>query len=457
MQTQTIFLDMVPGGIPPVAHVSQGDTGARKLYFRILNNGELFDTTGLTAVMYGKKPDGAMFSYSCDVYQYSIQRSCTEQMTAVAGRTLCELRLTDGDGVVGTANFILDVEENPTADATASSSQFTEFQALANAANQYAANAAGSATAAANSASAAAQSATSVANAYRYNAVTTAGTSLDDYTTTGFYYFSSSYTPANIPDGAVSGLLMVSSLAPTFTSGTYLKQVFFRQADGYSWRAYVRTRNASGWSAWYQFLTPADITGAISEIVTTNLETARAVATNGYGKLVAANPTLAELNYLAGATSNIQTQINGAKNDANSALNAALAVMPTFNNSSAAIGDSSTSVPNDSLVTVGSFTLAAGLWIVILMGRWTAGGGSSPGRRQLMVTAAADGETPINWNALTTIPAVSGSLTVNHLPMIIYASAQTTYYVRAYQNSGASITVYPRIASARLGAGSVVG
>lgn len=455
MQTQIIYLDMVPGGIPPVAHVSQGDTGARKLYFRILNNGELFDTSGLTAVMYGKKPDGAMFSYGCDVYQYSIQRSCTEQMTAVAGQTLCELRLTDGDGVVGTANFILDIEENPTEGATASSSQFTEFQALANAANGYAANAAQSATAADASAKAAAQSATSVANAYRYNAVTTAGTSLDDYITTGFYYFSSSYTPANVPDGAVSGLLMVSALAPTFTSGTYLKQIFFRQGAGYSWRAYVRTRNDAGWSAWYQYLTPSDITGAISEIVTANLDTGRAVATNGYGKLIAATPTLAELNYLSGVTANVQGQITAAKNDASSALNAALAVMPTFSNSSGLIGDSSTSAPNDSLVTVGSFKLTAGLWLVILMGRWTAGGGSSPGRRQLMVTASTDAETPINWNALTTIPAVNGSLTVNHLPMILYVSSETTYYVRAYQNSGASITIYPRIASARLGAGVV--
>lgn len=455
MQTQIINLDMVPGGIPPMAHVSQGDTAARKLYFRILNNGELFDTTGLTAIIRGAKPDGTFFSYNCDVYQYSIQRSCTEQMTAIAGAVVCELRLIDGEGIVGTANFILSVEEDPTAGATASASQYSEFQALANAASGYASNAAGSASAAASSASAAAQSATSVANAYRYNAVATAGTSLDDYTTTGFYYFSASYTPVNIPDGATSGLLMVSSLAPTFSSGTYLKQIFFRQADGYTWRTYVRTRTASGWTDWRLYLTADDLTGAISTVLTVNLTASRAVVSDGNGKLAASGITASELNCLAGATTNIPLRLTNLQESVQTNNNLITQIMPTMGGISADPGPA-VAITNDTLTALGSITLAAGLWIVIVTVRWSAGGGSSPGRRQVMVSAASDSTTPLNWASLSTIPAAPSAITSQQLMVVLNPQSATTYYLFGYQNSGVSITATPKVSSVRLGAGSII-
>lgn len=457
MQTQIINLDMVPGGIPPVARVSQGDTAARKLYFRILNNGELFDTTGLTAIIRGAKPDGTYFSYGCDVYQYSIQRSCTEQMTAVAGQTICELRLVDSDGVVGTANFILDVEEDPTAEATASASQYSEFQALANAASGYASNAAGSATAAASSATAAAQSATSVANAYRYNAVTTAGTDLDEYTTTGMYYFSQSYSPANVPTGSVSGLLFVNAYSNSgMTSNANVKQIWFNQDNG-TWKMYTRTKggNPSTWGAWIQFLTPNDITGAISEIVTANLDTAKAVATNGYGKLVTAVTTLSELNCLAGATTNIPLRLTNLQESVQNNNSLITQIMPTLGGISADPGPAA-AVANDTLTSLGSITLAAGLWIVIVTVRWSAGGGSSPGRRQVMVSAASDSTTPLNWASLSTIPATPSAITSQQLMVVLNPQSTTTYYLFGYQNSGVSITATPKVSSVRLGAGSII-
>lgn len=455
MQTQIINLDMVPGGIPPVAHVSQGDTAARKLYFRILNNGELFDTTGLTALIRGAKPDGTFFSYGCDVYQYSIQRSCTEQMTAIAGAVVCELRLIDGEGIVGTANFILSVEEDPTAGATASASQYSEFQALANAASGYASNAAGSAQAAANSASAAAQSATSVANAYRYNAVTATGTSCNDYTTTGYYYFPASAAPTDSPEAGTGGLLFVSSVAPYFTSDVSLKQIWFRQATSSDWRTYVRSKVSTGWTAWTQYLTARDIVGAISTVLTANLTASRAVVTDANGKLVASGVTASEINCLTGATTNIPTRLANLQESVNANNSLITQIMPTLGGISADPGPA-VAVTNDTLASLGSITLAAGLWIVILTVRWAAGGGSSPGRRQIMVSAASDSTTPLNWASISTIAAVPGANTNQQLVVVLNPTAQTTYYLFGYQNSGVSITATPKYSSARLGAGSII-
>lgn len=53
------------------------------------------------------------------------------------------------------------------------------------------------------------------------------------------------------------------------------------------------------------------ITGAASTVVSSNLTVNKAVASDSNGKLVAADASLAELNYLVGVTSAIQTQLDG--------------------------------------------------------------------------------------------------------------------------------------------------
>ena len=455
-QEQTIYLDLVPGGLTPVAHVSQNDTEARKLVFRIMENGQLVYTRGLSAIIKGKKPDGAMFSYACDTgYDYQIIRACTAQMTAVAGQTVCELQLTTASGILGTLNFILEVEEDPTASATASTSEMTQFQALANQANSYASAAAGSATAAANSATAAAQSATSVANAYRYNVVTTASTDLNDYNTTGFYYFSTSYTPAHTPDGAVSGLLFVSALGPNFTTNDYLKQIWFRQGAGYSWQMWTRikggTAGSTTWGDWYQYLTPTDITGAISEIVTANLTANRAVVTNGYGKLTTANPTAAELNYLSGVTANVQGQIDTAKASAQSAADAAAAAKVTIGVLLGNGGNESVSVPHGTFTHASTITLTRGLWLVVFTARWV-NQGTRGGMRQVIMTDTQGSSTAIDFAKTASGPASIENSTVHQITATFNVTEESrTIYVTAYQDCGVSTTLYPRYTSIRLG------
>lgn len=86
--------------------------------------------------------------------------------------------------------------------------------------------------------------------------ITTTGTDLNDYQTDGWYWFSSSYTPTNIPSGVTNGWLQVIS------TGTLTKQVWYRMgtAGTNDHQTFVRTRNGSTWGAWKQFLTSGDFT-----------------------------------------------------------------------------------------------------------------------------------------------------------------------------------------------------
>lgn len=85
--------------------------------------------------------------------------------------------------------------------------------------------------------------------------VTDTGEDLDDYKTTGIYYFDSSHTPTNIPVG-VNGWLMVMK-SPS--SGA-VKQMWWRQGTNGTndYNTYVRQYSASAWSSWVKIITEND-------------------------------------------------------------------------------------------------------------------------------------------------------------------------------------------------------
>ena len=121
MITQAYNLNLIPdyGSVPVVVHVSQFDSGARTLKFNLLNGDLPFiPSAGATITIEGTKPDGHSFSYICTASGSQVSADVTLQMCACAGNTLCELRILDNSGILGTANFILCVEvagmsENP--------------------------------------------------------------------------------------------------------------------------------------------------------------------------------------------------------------------------------------------------------------------------------------------------------------------------------------------------------
>lgn len=123
MITTQIELDVSPGGIAPVIHVSQYDTGSRTLQFNLIATaGDLILPTGTKSEIRGTKPDGNGFSYDCILRGKTVTADVTEQMTAAAGKAVCEIVLYTGtparEGAEAsadftqlcTANFILFVE-----------------------------------------------------------------------------------------------------------------------------------------------------------------------------------------------------------------------------------------------------------------------------------------------------------------------------------------------------------
>lgn len=163
MVTQKYKLDMIPNGQILNVHASQYDQG-RVITFDLFKGTEQFIIPGgSTALITGTKPDKRGFSLPATIASgtnpHEVSVTLTQNMCAVPGQTICEIRLLRGDVNIGTANFILLVERAGLADDVDISE--TELPAYIDAAQSAAEQAAQSATEAAGSATSAASSATS--------------------------------------------------------------------------------------------------------------------------------------------------------------------------------------------------------------------------------------------------------------------------------------------------------
>ena len=103
--------------------VSQFDTMWQWRFTIYYNNTIWSLPSPASAVLNGKKPDGNVFAFLGTINGNVITVNADVQMTAVAGDVECELSIihTDQNAVVGTANFILDVEAAPKAPTDISS------------------------------------------------------------------------------------------------------------------------------------------------------------------------------------------------------------------------------------------------------------------------------------------------------------------------------------------------
>ena len=137
MITQTLDLNLIPGRVLPMVNVSQYDKDSRTLEFTIYNGDQSFSLSGLSAYIQGLKPDGHGFNYSATVSPTKITADVTEQMTACAGRVMCEVVIMSGTDRIGTGNFILNVEAAAMPDGTdQSSSDYSYVQELLEEAQQ---------------------------------------------------------------------------------------------------------------------------------------------------------------------------------------------------------------------------------------------------------------------------------------------------------------------------------
>ena len=113
---EIIKLDLVPGGCKPILHASQYDIG-RQWWIELLNNGVPYVLQEDDVVEYEiRKGDGLVVTGSIAYIPgatYVILVS-TEQMCAIYGSNLGELKISSNGAEIGTGNFILDVEKATT-------------------------------------------------------------------------------------------------------------------------------------------------------------------------------------------------------------------------------------------------------------------------------------------------------------------------------------------------------
>lgn len=124
MTTQIIKLNLIPGGVMPVVYASQYDNQTNALVFELYNGDEPFTVpSGAAVLINGTKPpvDGQVTGFSYSAASISGNRvvcNVTQQMTAVPGNVLCELRVRTATQIIGSVNFILMVERSALNDDT---------------------------------------------------------------------------------------------------------------------------------------------------------------------------------------------------------------------------------------------------------------------------------------------------------------------------------------------------
>ena len=106
-------LDVVPGGVEPLIHASQGDTNTRIAFELFARTGNFFLQGGTEVNIKGKRSDGQTAIAPAFISNGRIYVTLTEDMTAAPGKGLYEVVLTKSGKRMGTANFILMVEARP--------------------------------------------------------------------------------------------------------------------------------------------------------------------------------------------------------------------------------------------------------------------------------------------------------------------------------------------------------
>lgn len=281
MITQTIYLNMMPGNVCPVIHVSQYDTDEDALVFN-LHMGSVPFTAGSTAIIEGTKPDKTGFTYAASYSDNVVTADLTEQMTAVSGAVMCELRITDGTNTVGTQNFILMVEPAALADDVVISD--TDIPLL-----QQAIDAAGEALASASDAAAsAAQAASTLTTAVKYSDIYNGldysgtaqtkpldalqgallqtqgkklggvasianGTDLNTMTSIGEYQFSSNTASTLVHCPITIGGRLTVEAGIGINSSQYIRQTIMRYNRAEEIFTRVSADTGANWTNWYQF------------------------------------------------------------------------------------------------------------------------------------------------------------------------------------------------------------
>lgn len=126
---ESFNLNIIPGKDRPVCHASQYDIG-RTIHVNLFEGFNVFTLDGTEVISISvRKPDGNVVTESVTNTSDSyVEFVTTEQMTACHGSNLCELKLEKGADVIGTMNFILEVEQDPLEGGVQSASEIYNLQ-----------------------------------------------------------------------------------------------------------------------------------------------------------------------------------------------------------------------------------------------------------------------------------------------------------------------------------------
>ena len=111
---ESIDLNLISGESYPVCHVSQFDNG-REIKANLFDGSAVYTLDGTeTLILNVRKPDAHIISRTItNPAESYVIISTTREMTACYGNVLCELRISKGSSIIGTSNFIMEVEEDP--------------------------------------------------------------------------------------------------------------------------------------------------------------------------------------------------------------------------------------------------------------------------------------------------------------------------------------------------------
>lgn len=132
---EQLNLNLIPGKTMPVCHVSQYDVG-RTIRFNLFNGSTVYTFAGTeTAEVHIRKPDDTVVTKALTVVASTsyVEVSTTQQMTACAGSNIGEIQIKNSGNVIGSLNFVMEVEADPMDDGnTESESEIHDLQQQVN-------------------------------------------------------------------------------------------------------------------------------------------------------------------------------------------------------------------------------------------------------------------------------------------------------------------------------------
>lgn len=115
---QTIRLSTTPGVVNPGAYLSQYDVGRQMLFLLYDDVGKYIPAAGSTVHIRATKPSGFGFDVACIWSQNSVTVTVTDEMSNESGSFGAELRIEKDGNILGTANFLWNVERSTHPDGT---------------------------------------------------------------------------------------------------------------------------------------------------------------------------------------------------------------------------------------------------------------------------------------------------------------------------------------------------